>query len=144
MTSIRGTRLAGIGFAGQKKVMNRIIAILAIALTLVAPSGAAAQSPEAPFDASLSRLAEILGSLHFLRNLCGEDSQEWRDQMIAILESENSAGQRRGRLVGRFNHGYSVLETNYERCTDSAIESIERYMHEGADLAGETAIRFGH
>lgn len=144
MTFICNRRLASTRVAGQKIAMKHAIAVVALSLTLTFGAGATSQSAEAPFDASLSRLAEILGSLHFLRNLCGEESQEWRDQMIAILESENSAGQRRGRLVGRFNHGYSALETNYERCTDSAVEAIERYMHEGADLAGETATRFGN
>lgn len=124
--------------------MNRTTAALAITLALAVPVGATAQTAEAPFDANLMRLSEILGSLHFLRNLCGEDSQEWRDQMSALLESENPADQRRARLVARFNQGYSVLETSYERCTDSAIEAIDRYMQEGANLANETATRFGN
>ena len=36
---------------------------------------------EAPFEPGLMRLAEVLGSLHFLRNLCGEKGDQWRVPM---------------------------------------------------------------
>ena len=59
------------------------------------------------------RLAEILGSLHFLRNLCGEEGDDWRLQMEGLLQSENPEPMRRARMVARFNHGYASFEANY-------------------------------
>ena len=44
-----------------------ILAMLA-ALGMTQPSAAV----EAPYEQNLLRLAEVLGSLHYLRNLCGE------------------------------------------------------------------------
>ena len=35
------------------------------------PAPARAQDAAAPFDADLQRLAEILGTLHYLRGICG-------------------------------------------------------------------------
>ena len=37
---------------------------------------------EAPYDEKFLRLAEVLGAIHRLRNLCGaEEGNKWRDQM---------------------------------------------------------------
>ncbi|RVD52296.1 TIGR02301 family protein, partial [Mesorhizobium sp. M7A.F.Ca.ET.027.03.2.1] len=53
--------------------MNRPSMLLAACLAVVATvSIRPALSAESPFEPGLMRLAEVLGSLHFLRNLCGE------------------------------------------------------------------------
>ena len=58
----------------RKFMVRRVLMALPIlaALTL-APAGAPtrAEGVAAPFDGSLQRLAEILGALHYLRNICG-------------------------------------------------------------------------
>ncbi len=51
------------------------------------------------------RLAEILGSLHYLRTLCGEAGGRWRTEMEGLLEAENPDTERRAKLIARFNHG---------------------------------------
>lgn len=90
------------------------------------------------------RLSEILGALHFLRNLCGEEGNEWRGRMEELIAAENPTGERRARFVARFNSGYRAFETTYATCTDSAMAAIDRYMSEGAELTRQTAIRFGN
>lgn len=90
------------------------------------------------------RLAEILGSLHYLRNLCGENGQDWRGRMQALLEAENPDEARRARFVASFNRGYRGFEGTYTACTPSAIEAINRYMREGEALTRDTASRFGN
>ena len=60
-----------------------------------------AHTAEAPFEPGLMRLAEILGSLHFLRNLCGEKGDRWRVEMEKLLESENPDPARRARSAPR-------------------------------------------
>ena len=88
-----------------------------------------------PYDAQLLRLSEILGAIHYLRELCGaEEGQLWRDQMREILRSEGSTAIRRAKLVQSFNKGYRGYRRTYRDCNESAKVAIERFMAEGADL----------
>jgi uncharacterized protein (TIGR02301 family) len=117
--------------------------IMALFLSLAiqpVPAGAS----DAPYEQQLMRLAEVLGSLHFLRPLCGEDGSEWRGQMEALLESEDPEPARRARFVARFNYGYSSFEANYTACTASALEAIRRYMREGETLTRDVVMRYGN
>ena len=60
--------------------------------------------PPPVYEASLLRLAEILGGLYFLRGLCGHgDADVWKQDMEAILAAEEPGPQRRSRLIARFN-----------------------------------------
>ncbi|MBE0691696.1 MAG: TIGR02301 family protein [Aquamicrobium sp.] len=115
-----------------------------VALCLLAAQGQAARAAESPFEGDLVRLAEILGSLHYLRNLCGESGQDWRGRMEALLQAENPDEARRARFVASFNRGYRSFETTYATCTPSALEAISRYMKEGEALARDTATRYGN
>ena len=58
-------------------------AALFLAACLAASTAAVQPAPaaESPFEPGLMRLAEVLGSLHFLRNLCGEKGDQWRTEM---------------------------------------------------------------
>ena len=126
--------------------MVRVWAFLAMAtaapLLVAAPSFAA--SVEAPFEQPLMRLAEVLGSLHYLRNLCGEPGNQWRDEMEQLLASENPAPERRARFVASFNRGYRSFDGVYVACTPSATEAISRYMKEGEALSRDIATRYGN
>lgn len=119
------------------------LAALSIGCSLIV-SPVPSRAAEAPYEPPLLRLAEILGSLHFLRNLCGETDDGWRRQMDALLQSENPEQARRARMVGRFNHGYAAFEQNYTVCTEAAIEAIRRYMSEGETLTRDVVGRFGN
>lgn len=122
----------------------RILPAAIVAFALATGAGISARAADSPFEAQLVRLAEILGSLHYLRNLCGEAGQEWRGRMEALLEAENPDEARRARFVASFNRGYRGFETNYRVCTESAVAAIARYMKEGEALARDTAARFGN
>lgn len=111
---------------------------------LAVAAGVPARAAESPFESQLVRLAEILGSLHYLRNLCGEDGQDWRGRMEALLEAENPDEARRARFVASFNRGYRSFQTSYAVCTDSAIAAIARYIREGEALTRDTAARYGN
>lgn len=117
--------------------------MLTIAGGMFASPGAA-RAAEAPFEPGLMRLSEILGSLHFLRNLCGEKSDTWRAQMEKLLESENPDPDRRARFVASFNRGYKSFSGTYTQCTPSATEAIRRYMKEGETLTRDIASRYGN
>ncbi len=126
--------------------MVRVWAFLAMAtaapLLVAAPSFAA--SVEAKFEQPLMRLAEVLGSLHYLRNLCGEPGNQWRGEMEQLLASENPAPERRARFVASFNRGYRSFDGVYVACTPSATEAISRYMKEGEALTRDIATRYGN
>jgi uncharacterized protein (TIGR02301 family) len=111
---------------------------------ILALGGQPAFSAEAPFEPGLMRLAEVLGSLHFLRNLCGEKSDQWRSEMEKLLESENPNPERRARFIASFNRGYRSFGGTYTQCTPSATEAIGRYMKEGETLSRDIASRYGN
>ena len=97
-----------------------------------------------PYEKQLLRLSEILGSVHYLRNLCGEKDGGWRDQMETLLEAENPEPARRARMVASFNRGYRTFGSIYKTCTESATEAIARYMKEGEALTKEVVVRYGN
>jgi uncharacterized protein (TIGR02301 family) len=89
-----------------------------------------------PYDENLMRLAEILGSVHYLRELCGAgEGQLWRDQMQEILRNEGTTAVRRAKLVNKFNDGYRSYRQTYRTCTESATRAASRFSTEGAELA---------
>ena len=109
-------------------------------LVLAAP----ARAVEAPFERDLMRLAEILGSLHFLKTLCGDESIDWRGEMAALLDAERPDPQRRERFIASFNSGYRAFASTYTRCTPSATAAITLYAAEGDKLTREVTSRFGN
>lgn len=123
-------------------IMPRRFIALALC-ALLAPQPAAAQQL-APYERDLLRLAEILGALHYLRPLCGQDdAATWRDKMSALISADNGPVDRRERLAGAFNGGHRGFEMNYRTCTPSADVAIKRYLSEGARLSREIAARHG-
>jgi uncharacterized protein (TIGR02301 family) len=93
-----------------------------------------------PYDNKLMRLAEILGAVHYLRELCGADEgQLWRDQMKDILRNEGTTAVRRAKLVNSFNDGYRGYRRTYRTCTQSATLATRRFSTEGAQIAASLA-----
>ena len=105
-----------------------------------------AQPSEAtvPYEPQLLRLAEILGSLAFLRDLCGAgDADKWRAQMAALLSAEGATEARKERMAGAFNKGFRGFEQTYRTCTPNAQLVITRYVDEGERIAHDIASRYG-
>jgi uncharacterized protein (TIGR02301 family) len=93
-----------------------------------------------PYDNKLMRLAEILGAVHYLRELCGaEEGQLWREQMQEILKNEGTTAVRRAKLVNKFNDGYRGYRRTYRTCTQSATLATRRFSTEGAQIAASLA-----
>ncbi len=93
-----------------------------------------------PYDNKLMRLAEILGAVHYLRELCGADEgQLWRGQMKEILRNEGTTAVRRAKLVNSFNDGYRGYRRTYRTCTQSATLATRRFSTEGATIAASLA-----
>ena len=115
-----------------------------LAAFLAISSPAPSLAVDGPFEPGLMRLSEVLGSLHFLRNLCGEKGSVWREQMEALLAAEKPDPARRARFIASFNHGYRSFQTTYATCTPAATEAINRYVKEGEALSREIAGRYGN
>lgn len=121
------------------KALCTAVCLVALVLT---PARAAPEST-ANFEADLSRLAEILGALHYLRGVCGaNEGQKWREQMQALIEAEGHPAPRRAKLIASFNQGYRGFQQTYRACTPAADLAIRRYLDEGAKIAREVTARY--
>ena len=107
------------------------------AIFLGAVSSAAIAAPETkPYDDKLLRLSEILGAVHYLRELCGaNEGQYWRDRMRELMDAEGSSALRRARLTRAFNQGYRSYSRTYNTCSPSAQTVITRFLSEGSQLS---------
>jgi uncharacterized protein (TIGR02301 family) len=111
----------------------------------VAPPDQKAKVTETPpaYEQEMSRLAEILGALHFLRPLCGsQDGSRWRNEMQGLIETEQAPPERRDRMIASFNRSYVAYEQTYRTCTPAAGVAIRRYLDEGAKIAREITARY--
>jgi uncharacterized protein (TIGR02301 family) len=112
---------------------------LCAALAAAVPIGSAAQgvaTDTRPYDDKLMRLCEILGAVHYLRELCGaNEGPLWRDRMRELIDSEGTSALRRARLTRSFNNGYRSYSRTYNTCSASAQTAINRFMAEGAEIA---------
>ena len=112
-----------------------------------APSPAAPalppQSPSPPpYQAQLLRLAEMMGALAYLRDLCGQgDSAEFRSKMAALLDAVDA--ERRDLVAGAYNKGFRDYASSYRACGPAASAVIERYLTETARIAADLAARYG-
>lgn len=110
--------------------------VLAVASSLPIPASAQQQPDVKPYDDRLLRLSEILGAVHYLRELCGNsDGQLWRERMRELIEGEGGSAQRRARFAESFNNGYRSYSRTYQSCTPTAQIAIGRFLTEGAQLA---------
>jgi uncharacterized protein (TIGR02301 family) len=103
----------------------------------IVPKQSTAPPPpdDRPYDPKLLRLAEILGAVHYLRELCGaQEGQLWRNQMKELLRYEGSTAVRRAKLVNSFNDGYRGYRRTYRTCTSSATLAVTRFLTEGAQI----------
>jgi uncharacterized protein (TIGR02301 family) len=92
----------------------------------------------------LLKLAEIMGSLAYLRTLCaGKEAQDWRERMAALVEAEGRTPLRRERLTSAYNRGFRAYSVTHRTCTDVSQEASNRLAAEGERLARVLAGRYG-
>lgn len=103
----------------------------------------ASEPPPPPYEPQILRLAEILGALTYLDELCGSNnSAEWRAQMQALIDAEAKTEFRKERLAGGFNRGFRGYERSYRVCTPNAQSIINRFLSEGEKLSHDVISRF--
>lgn len=111
--------------------------VAAVVISLLAAAVPSASADDGkPYDERLLRLSEILGAVHYLRELCGaNDGSLWRDRMREIMDAEGSSALRRAKLTRSFNNGYRSYSRTYQSCTPSAQTAIGRFLTEGSEIA---------
>ena len=118
-------------------------------LLLILPTSPAFAQPapggRAPYEPDLQRLSEIIGALHYLRDICGaREGQVWRNEMQALVDAEAPSGERRERLMASFNRGYRGFQQTYRTCTPAADYAIRRYLDEGSKIARDITARYAN
>jgi uncharacterized protein (TIGR02301 family) len=129
-------------------MLKRRLIVLLLAAGLLMPAlgtACAVDEAPAPFDGDLQRLSEILGALHYLREVCGaKEGAKWRNEMRALIDAEASSGERRAKMVASFNRGYHGFQQAYRTCTPAANFAIRRYLDEGAKIARDITARYAN
>ncbi|MBN8970547.1 MAG: TIGR02301 family protein [Rhizobiales bacterium] len=129
----------------MRKQLLAAILVLATCGTGLDLGRARAQDAAAPFDGDLQRLAEILGTLHYLRGICGaNEGAKWRNEMQALINAETPSGERRTRLIASFNRGYNGFQQTYRSCTPAANVAIKRAIEEGAKISRDLTARYAN
>lgn len=112
-----------------------------------APAQAPAPVPEPlppAYEPDMLKLAETIGSLAFLRELCGgPEAGLWRTRMTELLEAEGLTAGRKERLAGAYNRGYRGFALTYRTCTAAAEEATARLSLDGQRLSRSLGGRFG-
>lgn len=109
--------------------------VLAAMLSL-APINAKADN----FENGLMRLAEILGSIHHLRNICGaNEGPLWRNKMIDMMNVAELGTRERKKIIRHFNDAYYSIRTRYPDCTNDAARRANLLFNEGHQLAAQLA-----
>lgn len=138
------TAMAGDGRTQRIRRRRGLRAGLAGAMLASCLAAGPAAAIDPPYEDQLSRLSEILGALHYLRELCGGDEgQLWREQMEGLIAAEEPDPDRRAKLVDQFNRGYSSFAAVYRNCTPAAATVVEQYTREGARIARDITARYG-
>jgi uncharacterized protein (TIGR02301 family) len=140
----RGTGVTRFRFAAAAMALVLVGAPLAAPAQEIIPVPPSNEAVAPPYDDGLLRLSEILGAIHYLRELCkANEGSLWRDQMQALIDAEQPDQLRRARFVDRFNRGYESFKSVYVTCTPAATLAIDRYIKEGSRIARDIAARYG-
>ena len=108
------------------------------------PSPAPTRPEAAPYEADLLRLAELMGALSYLRDLCHDgDGQKFRDSLARLIEADTRAAEAKEQMAGAFNRGFEGYRLTYRLCTSNARSAIDAYLEETQRLAKDVAARYG-
>ena len=149
-------------FQMRPLLLQTLFAAFCLALSLLRPLPAAAQEQNTEqeaqtetgqpqvrslppaYEGQLMRLAEILGALHYLRNLCGtEEGQLWRDEMQRLIAAEKPSEQSQAQMVAAFNRGFRGYAEIHRECNEPAIEAANQFLAQGTRITAEIPNRYG-
>jgi len=121
-----------------------LLALMATATFAQESAPAPLANTPPPFDDGLLRISEILGAMHYLRDLCNSsEGSLWRQEMEGLIDAEQADDLRRACFIDAFNRGYDGFKAVYRTCTPAATLAIDRYMGEGERIARDIVARYG-
>ncbi len=123
--------------ANRKLTRKRAFTGSALMILILTSNSPAFSAPEnRPYDANLLRLSEIIGTIHYLRALCGiNDKLIWRKKMEKLIATEGVTVKRKLKLTKSFNKGYKSFQRTYRVCTPSAKVAIDHFLEEGIEIS---------
>lgn len=124
----------------EKPVRGTEAVLRAVALSLLLAAPALAIDP--PYQRQMERLSEIMGSLYYLQPLCRAGTEDWRAQLAELIDLDEPDDDRRQRLAGAFNSGYTAFSRFHRQCTPASREALTRLLAEAQKLAREIHTRF--
>jgi len=81
------------------------------------------------YEPQMLRLSEILGSLHYIRELCkANEGSKWRQAMQDMIKNEEPTDERKAQMIANFNHGFRGFQETYRECTNAAIEANNSFV----------------
>ena len=122
----------------KKAIRGLLPLVLAFTLTLTTPTLAI----DPPYQRQMERLAEVMGSLYYLQPLCKTGTEDWRNQMAELISLDEPDEDRRQRLAGAFNAGYTGFSRLHRQCTPASREALTRLLTEAQQLARSIHTRF--
>lgn len=114
--------------------------VIGLVMVLCAVSPSLAIDP--PYQRQMERLAEVMGSLYYLQPLCKTGTEDWRAQMAELISLDEPDEDRRQRLAGAFNTGYTGFSRLHRHCTPASREALSRLLFEAQQLARAIHTRF--
>lgn len=114
--------------------------VISLVMVLCAVSSSFAIDP--PYQRQMERLAEVMGSLYYLQPLCKTGTEDWRAQMAELISLDEPDEDRRQRLAGAFNTGYTGFSRLHRHCTPASREALSRLLFEAQQLARAIHTRF--
>lgn len=139
----RQQRLVDLSQIGTKQLMRPAMGLAALLMVSLAFAGSAnGETRSGASEGEMVRLAEILGAVHHLREVCNaNEGQLWRSKMQDLLRHEKPSDDMKELMVARFNRAYHQHRLAYPRCTGQARTDAARFLDEGSGLAQRLAAR---
>ncbi|AWY99860.1 MAG: TIGR02301 family protein [Rhodobiaceae bacterium] len=139
----RQQRLVDLSQIGTKQLMRPAMGLAALLMVSLAFAGSAnGETRSGASEGEMVRLAEILGAVHHLREVCNaNEGQLWRSKMQDLLRHEKPSTDMKELMVARFNRAYHQHRLAYPRCTGQARTDAARFLDEGSGLAQRLAAR---
>lgn len=132
-----GMARGSFGFGTGARVAVTLALMLGCA---VASLPARADNSQTSLMSGLVRLAEILGSVHHLREICGADEGAmWRNKMIDMMNVASLDAEARQRMISHFNDAYYQARSTFPECSTPAAAKSNALLEEGRRLAASLA-----
>jgi uncharacterized protein (TIGR02301 family) len=140
--TLERARGGGSTLKAMASILSARLAALA-ALVLAGGSPSVAQDDIVSPIVDVEQLAEVIGGAHQLRQLCDRSDQQWREQMLAMIELEAQGDDRRQRrMIDAFNAGFRRQEQLRLACGAESRRVESELAAEGRRLAEQLQDRY--